>query len=221
MTANSKRLLGVGLSTLVVCVLLGLYVGLYLVKVSGSAAAVRTSAGNQLFLATVPAAAPDDPHNTWVSYYAVNAQSGDWRHVTTYTMPAHTLVHVTVYEYDTQTGLRNPFLAQATGTVGGTITVDGKTTKAVDPAASSHVFAIPNIGVSVPLPGPPAGTKNLCSNAPCALSNAHVTISFTIRTPGPGLYRWQCFVPCALGFINGVGGPMSAEGYMDGYIKVV
>ena len=221
MSATGKRLLWVGLGTLLVCVLLGLYVGLYLVNVPGSAAAVRTSAGAELYLATVPAAALDDPHNTWVSYYAVNAQSGDWRHVTTYTMPAHTLVHITVFEYDTQTGLRNPFLAQATGTVGGTISVDGKTTRAVDPSVSSHVFAIPNIGVSVPLPGPPASAKNLCSNAPCALSNAHVTISFTIRTPGRGLYRWQCFVPCALGFINGVGGPMAAEGYMDGYIKVV
>ncbi len=221
MSATSKRLLWVGLSTLLVCVLLGLYVGLYLVNVPGSAAAVRTSTGNQLYLGTVPAAALDDPHNTWVSYYAVNAQSGDWRHVTTYTMPAHSLVHITIFEYDTQTGLRNPFLAQSTGTVGGTITVDGKTGPAVPPAATSHVFAIPNIGVSVPLPGPDANAKNLCSNAPCSLSNAHVTISFTIRTPGPGLYRWQCFVPCALGFINGVGGPMAAEGYMDGYIKVV
>ncbi len=221
MSATSKRLLWVGLSTLTVCVVLGLYVGLYLVNVPGSAAAVQTSTGNQLFLGTVPAAALDDPHNTWVSYYAVNAQSGDWRHVTTYTMPAHSLVHITIFEYDTQTGLRNPFLSQATGTVGNTITVDGKTTQAVDPSAASHVFAIPNIGVSVPLPGPPATAKNLCSNAPCALSNDHVTISFTIRTPARGLYRWQCFVPCALGYINGVGGPMAAEGYMDGYIKVV
>ena len=48
-----------------------------------------------------------------------------------------------------------------------------------------------------------------------------MTISFTFRTPGKGLYRWQCFVPCALGFINGVGGPMATVGYMDGYIKVV
>jgi hypothetical protein len=135
-------------------------------------------------------------------------------------MPANTLVHVTIYEYDTQTGLRNPFIAQATGTVGGAYTLDGKVTPAIDPATASHVFAIPEIGLSVPLAGPLSTAKNLCSNAPCSLSNAHTTTSFTFRTPGPGLYRWQCFVPCALGFINGVGGPMSTEGYMDGYIKV-
>jgi hypothetical protein len=189
--------------------------------VPGSASAAVTASGGQLYLATVPAAALNDPHPTWVSYYAVNANSGDWRHVTTYTMPAHTLMHVTIYEYDTQTGLRNPFISQATGTVGGTIDVNGKPTEAVDPSAASHVFAIPEIGLSVPLPGPPATDKNLCANAPCSLSNNHTTISFTFRTPAAGLYRWQCFVPCALGYINGVGGPMATVGYMDGYIKVV
>lgn len=221
MSASSKRLLGVGLTTLIVCVLTGLYVGLYLVNVPGSAAAVSIPSGTSLYLGTVPAAALDDPHNTWVSYYAVNSTSGDWRHVTTYTMPANTLVHVTIFEYDTQTGLRNPFLAQVQGTVGDTFSLDGKTTRAVDPSIASHVFAIPQIGLTVPLPGPTATAKNLCANAPCALSNAHVTISFTFRTPARGLYRWQCFVPCALGYINGVGGPMATVGYMDGYIKVV
>jgi len=28
-------------------------------------------------------------------------------------------------------------------------------------------------------------------------------------------------VPCAAGFIDGLGGPMQTVGYMDGYIKVV
>jgi hypothetical protein len=221
MSGTGRRVLGLGLGTLVVVVLLGLYVGLYLTNVPGSAAAVTTASGDQLYLGTVPAANLNDPHNTWVSYYAVSPNSTNWRHVTTYVMPAHTLVHVTIYEYDTQTGLRNPFIGQATGTVGGTIMVDGKPTVAVDPTTASHVFAIPEIGLSVPLPGPAAGTKNLCANAPCSLSNAHNTISFTFRTPAKGLYRWQCFVPCALGFINGVGGPMATVGYMDGYIKVV
>lgn len=221
MTSAAKRTVGTLVGVVAVCVLIGLYIGLYLTNVPGSAAAVRTSSGEQLYLATVPAAALNDPHNTWVSYYAVNANSGNWRHVTTYTMPAHSLVHMTIYEYDTQTGLRNPFIAQATGTVGGTFTMNGKPVQAVDPATASHIFASPEIGVSVPLPGPDSSAKNLCSNAPCSLSNAHVTISFTFRTPGRGLYRWQCFVPCALGFINGVGGPMATVGYMDGYIKVV
>ena len=63
--------------------------------------------------------------------------------------------------------------------------------------------------------------KNLCANAPCSLSEAHVTVSFTFRTPPKGLYRWQCFVPCAAGFIQGNGGPMQTVGYMGGFLKVV
>ena len=42
-----------------------------------------------------------------------------------------------------------------------------------------------------------------------------------IHTPGKGLYRWQCFVPCAAGFIQGFGGPMQTVGYMGGFLKVV
>ena len=97
----------------------------------------------------------------------------------------------------------------------------GKPTQAIDPDTASHVFAIPEIGLSVPLEGISSTAKNPCSNAPCSLSNDHHTISFTFRTPGPGLYRWQCYVPCAAGFIEGFGGPMQTVGYMDGFIKVV
>ena len=221
MRSSARTLLGVTLGAVVVCVLLGLYIGIYLTGASGAAAPLQTPAGPHLYLGTVPAAALTDEHPTWVSYYAVSPTSTNWRHDTTYTLPANTLVHVTIYEYDTQTGLRNPFISQATGTQGGNFQLDGKTVSNVDPNTASHIFAIPQIGLSVPLPGPDSNAKNLCANAPCSLSNAHVTISFTFRTPAKGLYRFQCFVPCALGFINGVGGPMATVGYMDGYIKVV
>ncbi len=221
MSGHAKRLVGIALGAAIVCVALGLYVGLYLTSVPSSAASAQTAAGNQLYLATVPASALNDPHSTWVSYYAVDANGRNWRHVTTYNLPAHTLVRVTIYQFDSQTGLRNPFISQATGTVGGNFVLDGKTTQAVDPDTASHVFAIPEIGLSVPLVGIPSSAKNPCSNAPCALSFDHTTTTFTFRTPGPGLYRWQCFVPCAAGFIQGWGGPMQTVGYMDGFIKVV
>ncbi len=221
MSATAKRAIVTTILAVAVCVAIGLYIGLYLINVPGSVAAVTTPTGAQLYLATVPAAELSDPHNTWVSFYAVNASSGNWRHKTTYVVPANTLVHVTIYEYDTQTGLRNPFISQASGTVGGTFLLDGTTTKAINPDTASHVFAVPQIGLSVPLEGPGSNAKNLCANAPCSLSNAHETISFTFRTPGKGLYRWQCFVPCAAGFIQGNGGPMQTVGYMDGFLKVV
>jgi hypothetical protein len=222
MSASAKRLIGVTVCVVVFCVLVGLYVGLYLTTAPGSASAapVTTAAGPHLYLGVVPAAALDDPHPTWVSYYAVDASSQHWVHATTFDLPAHTNVTVTIYQYDSQTGLRNPFIGQATGTVGNTFLLDGKPSQTIDPDSASHVFAIPQIGLSVPLEGISDNAKNPCSNAPCALSNDHHTITFTFRTPGPGLYRWQCFVPCAAGFIQGFGGPMQAVGYMGGYIKV-
>jgi hypothetical protein len=204
-----------------VCAAIGLYIGLYLANVPGSASAQTTSAGTHLYLATVAAAESTDPNPNWVSYYAVDANGQNYRHDTTYVMPAHSLVTITIYQFDSQTGLRNPFLGQATGTVGGAFQLNGKTTQAIDPTTASHVFAIPEWGVSVPLYGIPDSAKNPCSNAPCPLSTDHETITFQVRTPGPGLYRWQCFVPCAAGFIQGFGGPMQTVGYMDGFIKVV
>ncbi len=221
MSGSARRILGVGICTVAVCAAIGLYIGLYLINVPGSAAATTSSSGTQLNLATVAAAALNDPHPTWVSYYATDANDQHWRHVTTFVLPANTLVHVTIRQFDSQTGLRNPFLAQASGTVGGTFTLNGKQTQTIDPNAASHVFAIPEIGLNVPLEGVSDNAKNPCANAPCSLTTAHDTIQFTFRTPGKGLYRWQCFVPCAAGYISGFGGPMQTVGYMDGFIKVV
>jgi hypothetical protein len=219
-SGTAKRALWTAIATVAILAAIGLYIGLYLINVPGSVAATQTSAGTQLYLSTVATAEQTDPHNTWVSYYAVDANSGNWRHDTTFVLPANTLVHVTIYQYDTATGLRNPFLSQPSGIVGPML-LNGKPTQVVDPNTPGHTFAIPQIGLSVPLPGPPSTTKNLCAQAPCSLSQTHNTISFAFRTPGKGLYRWQCFVPCGAGFIQGNGGPMQTVGYMGGFIKVV
>ncbi len=220
-----KRSLLVLSAALVVSAAIAAYLVLYLTNAPGSANAAPTSpgsgAGSQLYLATVPAAETTDPHPSWVSYYVTNSHGGDWQHKTTFDVPAHSLVRVTIYQYDGDSGLRNPFLSQAMGTVGGTFTLNGQTTKAIDPDTASHVFAIPELGVSVPLQGVPDNAKNTCDNAPCTLSQAHQTITFTFRTGEKGLYRWQCFVPCAAGYIDGFGGPMQTVGYMDGFVKVV
>jgi hypothetical protein len=221
MSGQAKRVVWTAAGTVLLCVAIGLYIGLYLLNVPGSVAATQTPTGSTLYLGTVPAAALDDPHNTWVSYYAVDANSKNWRHDTTYVLRANTLVHMTIYNFDSASGLRNPFYSQASGTVGGTMMLDGKTTQAIDPADASHVFSVPAIGLSVPLKGVPDNAKNPCGNAPCSLSFDHTATSFTFRTPGKGLYRWQCFVPCAAGYIAGFGGPMQTVGYMGGFLKVV
>jgi|SRR5579884_733854 len=221
MSSYAKRLIGVAVCTAVVCAAIALYIGLYLVNVPGSVAATPTAGASNLYLATVAAAKGTDPHPTWVSYYAVNADDTNWRHATTFVLPANSIVHVTIYQFDGQSGLRNPFIAQATGTIGNNFLLDGKPTQAIDPDTASHIFAIPAIGLSVPLVGISDNAKNPCANAPCPLSTDHYTISFSFRTPSKGLYRWQCFVPCAAGYIEGFGGPMQTVGYMDGFIKVV
>ena len=220
MGAPGKRIAWITISAAIVCVAIGLYIALYLVSVPGSAASVQTPSGAQLYLGTVPASELTDPNPTWVSYYAVDSKSQNWRHETTYVLPANTLVRVTVYNYDGASGLRNPFISQATGTTGGTFSLNGKSVQTIDPDSASHIFAIPSLGVSVPIKGVADDAKNQCGNAPCDLSYAHTTTSFTFRTPAKGYFRWQCFVPCAAGYIDGFGGPMQTVGYMDGYIKI-
>jgi hypothetical protein len=221
MNAFGRRLFGVVLGTAVIVAGVVLYIVLYLTSAPPTASAVSTPSGPHLYLGTVPAAETNDAHPTWVSYYSVDANSQHWVHATTYKVPAHTVLQVTIYQYDGASGLRNEFLGQVRGTIGGTIVLNGKTTSAIDPASASHVFSIPQLNLSVPLEGVSANAKNPCANAPCGLGSDHMTIQFSFRTPGPGLYRWQCFVPCAAGYIQGLGGPMQTVGYMDGYLKVV
>jgi hypothetical protein len=173
-----------------------------------------------LELQTVAAIGPKlSPNENWVSYL-VN-EKGTWHRSTVWTLPANSTVHVTVFNYDGQSGLRNPFLSQARGIVGGTFTLNGKKMSSIDPNAASHTFAIPDLNVIVPIYGVADDAKNQCDFAPCDTSMAHETITFTFRTGKKGHYRWQCFVPCAAGFVYGFGGPMQTIGYMDGFINVV
>jgi hypothetical protein len=221
---TSTKLVVVIAAVAAIGVLIALYVGLWATDVPKTIAATPSSSAlgptTKLTLQTDAAVGPQESpsHPDWVGYLV--RRGGKWIRSTIYQVPAHSLVHVTIYQFDGDSGLRNPFLSQARGTVGGTFQLNGKTTQAIDPDSASHVFAIPQIGLSVPLEGVPDSAKNPCSNAPCPGADKE-TISFTFRTPGKGLYRWQCFVPCAAGFIQGFGGPMQTVGYMDGFIKVV
>jgi hypothetical protein len=220
---TGKKIVGVGGAVIVLCVLIALYVADWAtvqpLDIQASAAPA-SSGGSQLTLETVAAIGPkyEPSHPDWVSYLV--RRNNKWVHSTIYTVPANSVVHVTIYQYDGDSGLRNAFLSQVQGTVGSTETVDGKTIKAIDPEEASHTFVIPQMGVFVPLPGVPEEAKNQCEFAPCE-GAAHRTISFSFRTGKKGHYRWQCFVPCAAGFIDGFGGPMQTLGYMDGFINVV
>ena len=64
-------------------------------------------------------------------------------------------------------------------------------------------------------------TGTPCGAAPCHFNSPHNVESFSFKTPGPGSYNWQCFVPCALGYLFGNGGAMSTQNYMGGELEVV
>ena len=98
--------------------------------------------------------------------------------------------------------------------------INGKPATSIQPDKASHTFAVPQLGVLVPLKGVPDSAKNACDEWPCTQQQAHQTITYTFRTGAPGRYRWQCFVPCAAGWIDGFGGPMATIGYMDGFLHV-
>ncbi len=205
---------------IVVAALIALYVA-NLITEPPTVPATETSARSaQLTLKTEAAVGPQGEEKPWVSYLIKNSQ-GKWIHSTIYTVPAEALVHVTVYQFDGDSGLRNPFLSQVHGTVGNAMTVDGKSMVSIPPEEASHTFAVPQIGLIVPLKGVPDEAENPCEEGPCSLKQAHETITFTIHTGKPGRYRWQCFVPCAAGFLAGFGGPMQTIGYMDGFLEVV
>lgn len=222
MRATALKLSAIAAAVAVVGVAIGFYITGFLM--SGPPAVSPATAGPaksvNLTIQTVAAAGPTLAANPdWVSYF-VRDSSKHWRHTTIWSLPAHTLVHVTIYQFDGNSGLRNPFMAKVRGTIGNTMQVNGQTMNVLDPDLASHTFAVPQLGLIVPLKGVADNAKNQCEYGPCSLSTAHQTITFTFRTPSPGRYRWQCFVPCAAGFLAGFGGPMQTLGYMDGFLNV-
>lgn len=151
------------------------------------------------------------PHPDWVSYGPT----------TNLEVPAHSLVTVTIRQYDTGGTVPDPYFAQVHGTLGGTETVDGKTVTGINPNTVAHTFTVhmfagnqPAVFISVPLPGVSASAPNRANGYP----TPHV-VTFSFVTGGPGRYVWNCEFPCGTGY-DGFGGPMSTPGYMDGSLTV-
>src|SRR5690348_14813001 len=119
-------------------VLIGFYVS-HLTTLAGSPAysvPVQNVNGQpvvNLKIQTVAAVGPKlSPNPDWVSYL-IQDSNGEWKRETVWDLPAHATVHVTIYNFDGASGLRNPYLARPQGMVGNHILVDGKPTTAVDP----------------------------------------------------------------------------------------
>lgn len=162
------------------------------------------------------------PHPTWVSYLVKDPQ-GQWVHTTLWQVPAHTRVDMTVMQYDSGSPLRNQQWGRIVGTTGGVADYNGTPESVInsnDTNGVGHTFAIPTLGINVPLVGISPNAKNPCGSAPCTPNFNHNVITFSFETPGPGRYPWQCFVPCGAGYLYGNGGPMSTVGYMGGFLEV-
>jgi hypothetical protein len=161
-------------------------------------------------VATIGTLRPDDAHPNWVGYYPT----------TFFKVPPNSTVRVTIDQQDGPSGLRNEYLGLVRGTEGSSMTIytsdpsspgaTGKVMQAIDPTMAAHTFSVPDLGVSVPLlgvdPNNPKNTDNF--------------VVFSFKVPASGIFRWQCFVPCAAGTLYGNGGPMQTLGYMDGQIEV-
>jgi hypothetical protein len=138
-------------------------------------------------------------------------------------VPAHSLVTITISQYDSGGTITNPYFAKAVGTVGGTIEVDGKTETEIDPDAVGHTFtihALPTnqdpLFVSVPLPA-------VADDAPPVEGSDYAAphvVTFSFITGGRGEYIWNCEYPCGDGYYAKFGGPMSTQGYMSGSLIV-
>jgi len=226
MRGTTSKLLGVAVGVAVAGVLIGFYVS-KLTTDNGSPAytvPVQTANGHpvvDLKIETVAAVGPQLSNNPDFVSYLIQNTKGQWKRETVWRLPANATVHVTIYNFDGASGLRNPYLARPLGIDGNVEMIDGKSADGINPDDASHTFAVPAYHLIVPIPGVGDNAKNQCGYAPCPMSNAHRTITFTFHTGAKGHYRWQCFVPCAAGWIDGFGGPMQTIGYMDGFLDVV
>jgi hypothetical protein len=156
------------------------------------------------------------PHD-WVSYGPT----------TNLEVPAHSLVTVTINQYDSGEPIPNTFLATVQGTVGGTMTVDGKKVSQVDSESVGHTFTVHNypstaqdpLYINVPLPAV-SDDEAEAADAEGRLTRPHVIV-FQFVTGSAGTYAWNCEFPCGDGTYAKFGDAMSAYGYMSGSLHVV
>jgi hypothetical protein len=146
---------------------------------------------------------------SWPSYGPTNQ----------YQVPAHSLVTVTIRQYDSGGSLNNPWFDKVRGTVGGTARINGKVVTSINPNNVGHTFTVrgtpgtdPGFFLNVPLPQVPGDSQTD--------NGKYETIVFSFVSGSKGLYAWNCEFPCGTS-IASFGGPMNAFGYMSGFVHVV
>jgi hypothetical protein len=138
-------------------------------------------------------------------------------------LPAHSLVTITIKQYDGSTTPWNPFWAKVHGTVDGTATYNGTPQKQIEADNVAHTFTIhqypeggqPDFFVSVPMLAVASNAKNEANGYPKPQE-----ITFSFITGAPGEYIWNCEDPCGDAYQE-FGGVMQARGWMSGTVTVV
>ncbi|MGA8857918.1 MAG: hypothetical protein WB643_12245 [Candidatus Bathyarchaeia archaeon] len=129
-------------------------------------------------------------------------------------LPVHTLIQLTIISYDTPTPASTDEQGKVTGTVGGTVyLVNGTTAMGTSVPQSwgqnvtsvsgnmlAHTFTIQQFGINIPVVG----------------GDTEVAYLYLNQT---GTFQWICLTPCGFG-PSGMGGAMSASGWMEGQITV-
>lgn len=143
-------------------------------------------------------------------------------------VPAHSLVTVTVHQFDSGGSLNNPFFSKVAGTVGGTATVTDPSGKSQtitqwDPNNIGHTFTMrgapgfdPGFFLNVPLPT----NSNFPTNSTNQDAGQSYTVTFSFISGGKGIYAWNCEYPCG-SMVASFGGVMGAYGFMSGFVHVV
>jgi plastocyanin len=124
------------------------------------------------------------------------------------------MIQVSIVSYDTPTPGSTNSMGVVNGTVGNKVYLINGTTASmssmpaqwgqnvtsVPGAVLAHTFTIQGLGVNIPVVG------------------GDTSIAYLYLTK-PGTYTWYCQTPCGLGS-DGMGGAMSANGWMTGQITV-
>lgn len=121
-----------------------------------------------------------------------------------FTVPSHTLVTVTVDDYDTGASHAPSQYLSVCGTLNDTMTVNGVTVHSIPANDIAHTFTITNgsyAGFNVPIP--PASSAD----------GQPTVVTFSFIFDQPGVYRWQCEANCSET-------AMSLDGRMSGLITV-
>lgn len=152
-------------------------------------------------------------HPDWVTYGPV----------TNFQVPAHSVITITIKQYDGGERITNDFFATVHGTLDGTATVNGTAVTHVDPDAVGHTFTLRGLSdaksqlfVSIPLPAVPD------EEVPdSGYTSTPEVVTFSFVTGDAGHYVWNCEFPCGDGSMARFGAAMSTQGYMSGNFTVV